>query len=215
MAVLGAGGGSGGGGGVSSVDATASGAISAGKPVFLQGDGTITQAAGTGSSHTLTDSLVCDTYNNSLQYSTYNTKVIVDRAAGRGIMIYCGSGTSYNYQGRYKLFSINSSTGDGAGGSQFSVTNYSNVPVDSNYCQYPAGAVWDNNGYWIAFHRRNTTGSLNLIATKVKTSNGYTYGGHYGHNLGSSGAFSMFGNYPGQTVVVKDTDNNRKYKKGN
>ena len=62
MAVLGAGGGSGGGAGVSSVDATASGAITSGKPVFLKGDGTIAQAAGTGSSHALDDSLVCDTY---------------------------------------------------------------------------------------------------------------------------------------------------------
>ena len=210
MAVLGAGGGSGGGAGVSSVDATASGAITSGKPVFLKGDGTIAQAAGTGSSHALDDSLVCDTYNNSNQNSCYNARTFIDRAAGRGILLHCGSST-YNYQGRYKLFTVNATTGQGSGQNQYSVSTYTNIPVESNYCQFPAGAVWDNNGYWIAMHRRNSSGSQGLVATKIKTSNGYSMTAHYGHNLGNSGVFSTFSIYTGQTALVKDTDNNRNY----
>ena len=204
------GGSGGGGGGISSIDATASGAIASGKPAFLKGDGKIVAASGTGSTHALVDALVCDTYNNSTQNACYSSKTIVDRAAGRGILIYCGH-SSYNYQGRYKLFSVNSSSGTGAGQNQYAVGSYSNIPVESNYCSIPAGAVWDNNGYWITAHRRNSSGSYDLIMTKIKTSNGYTYGSHYGHDLGNSGVFSQFNNYTGSTALVKDTENNRNY----
>ena len=116
-------GGSGGGGaGISSIDATASGAIASGKPAFLKGDGKITEASGTGSTHTLDDALVCDTYNDSHSYSFYNARTIVDRPAGRGIMIGCHSGTSYNYSARYKLFTVNASSGTGAGQNQYHIT---------------------------------------------------------------------------------------------
>ena len=137
------GGSGGGGGGISSIDATASGAIGSGKPAFLKGDGKIAEATGTGSTHTLVDSDVCITYNNSHPYSFYNTKTIVDRPAGRGIMIGCHSGTSYNYGSRYKLFTVNSTSGTGAGQSQYGVTSFGNSATDGNYCQYPIGAVWD------------------------------------------------------------------------
>ena len=77
------GGSGGGGGGISSIDATASGAIGSGKPAFLKGDGKIAEATGTGSTHTLVDSDVCITYNNSHPYSFYSSRTIVDRPAGR------------------------------------------------------------------------------------------------------------------------------------
>ena len=205
------GGSGGGGGGISSIDATASGAIGSGKPAFLKGDGKIAEATGTGSTHTLVDSDVCITYNNSHPYSFYSSRTIVDRPAGRGIMIGCHSGTSYNYASRYKLFTVNSTSGTGAGQNQYGVTSIGGAATDSNYCQYPIGAVWDNNGYWIVAYRQNSTGSYKVIFCKVKTTNGYSATGNYAHDFANTGYFAAFNNYGGVSSLVKDTENNRNY----
>lgn len=178
-------------GAITEISATADGAITNGAPCIQSGDGKISVPNGNIVANAVDNASLTSAQNNSASYTFYNPITYVDRAAGRGIVL-GNRGATYNYQGRSKLFTVNTTTGAGVAGTGTS-TFYVPLGSDNNYCQYPIGAVWDSaTGSWMGGYRRNSTGSSTLVMFKAKTSNGTTQTAGYKHDFGNANQFSLY-----------------------
>ena len=200
-------GGSGGGGGgqVTEISAIAKGAVSNGAPCIQGGDGKVSIPAGNIAANVTNVLANTSSYNNSASYTMYNATTFVDRAGGRGIQL-AQRGSSYNYQGRVKLFTVNTTTGAGTG-TGYGATSFTS-PTGSqtnNYMQYPQGAVWDSSlNSWIICYRLNSTGGSNLIMCKLKTTSGSSSDGAYRHDFGNSNQYAPYNSsYIGSTRLIK------------
>ena len=199
-------GGSGGGGGqITEISAVAKGTVSNGAPCIQGGDGKVSIPAGNIAANVTDVATNTSSYNNSASYTMYNATTFVDRAGGRGIQL-ANRGSSYNYQGRIKLWTVNTTTGAGTG-TGYGATSFAS-PTGSqsnNYMEFPQGAIWDSSlNSWIVCYRLNNTGSSNLIMCKVKTTSGSSLDGAYRHDFGSSNQYSVYSsNYTGSTRLIK------------
>ena len=198
-------GGSGGGGGqLTEISAVADGAIANGAPCVQGGDGKVAAPTGNFAANAVDINANTSTNNNSASYTFYNGITVVDRAAGRGIMIGCHN-SSYNYRAICKLFTVNTTTGGGTG-TGFSSTNFSYTQGSYvNYAQYPVGAIWDSDtDSWFGCYRFNSSASGGLNMFKHRTTNGYTTTAGYGHTLGTSTHWNPYSTaYVGGTSFIE------------
>ena len=198
-------GGSGGGGGqLTEISAVADGAIANGAPCVQGGDGKVAAPTGNFTANAVDINVNTSSNNNSAYYTFYNGITVVDRAAGRGILL-GNQGSSYNYRAICKLFTVNTTTGGGTG-SGFGSTSFS-YPQGSqvNYAQYPVGAIWDSDtDSWFGCYRFNSSAQGGLNMFKQRTTNGYTTTAGYGHTLGVVAQWNPYSaSYVGGTSFIE------------